>query len=87
MVVRKVVALNVVSKYELHALLCEVTSIMCITYLLSSIFLTYFYKYVKWGQGESGWLDYQSRNSQGILIHVLGMNPVYNNIESTKYLQ
>ena len=29
-----------------------------------------------------GICDYQSGNSQGILIHVLGMNPVFNAIAS-----
>jgi len=51
---RKVVALIVVSKYELNALICEITSIMCITYLLGSIFFTSFCKYLKWVSGKSG---------------------------------
>ena len=46
-VVRKVVAQIVISKCELYALLCEITSIMSITYLLGSIFFTSFCKYVK----------------------------------------
>ena len=46
-VVCKVVALLVVGKCELYALHCEITGIMCITYLLQSIFCTSFCKYVK----------------------------------------
>ena len=42
MVVRKVIALSVVSKCEICALHYEITSIICITYLLGSIFLTSF---------------------------------------------
>ena len=42
MVVRKVVALIVVSKFNFSALFYELTNIMCITYLLGSIFFTFF---------------------------------------------
>ena len=52
MVVRKVAVLIVVCKCDLYALLCEITSIMCITYLLGSIFITSFCKYVSWGRGR-----------------------------------
>jgi len=52
MVVREVVALIVLSKWELYALLCKILSIMCITYLLGSIFSTSFCKYAKWGSGK-----------------------------------
>ena len=53
MIVRKVVALIVVSKCELDVLLCEITNIMCITYLLGSIFFfTSFCEYVKWESGK-----------------------------------
>ena len=45
MVVRKIVVLIVFSKCELNALLCEIGSIMCITYLSGSIIFTYFLKY------------------------------------------
>ena len=37
---------------ELHVLLCEVRSIMCITYLIGFIFFTSFCKYVNWGSGK-----------------------------------
>ena len=78
MVVRNVVVLIVVSRRELYALLCEITSITCITYLLGSIFFTSFYKCVKWESGKK-WVFLTTsqgivRSSQGILIHVLGMN-------------
>ena len=75
MVVRKVVALNVVSKCDLYALLFEITSIMCITFLMGSIVFTSSCKYVKFFcQGKIGCFDYQSGKSQGILTHVSGMN-------------
>ena len=52
MVVDKVVALVVVSKCELyHFALCN-SNYMYISYLLVSIFFTYFCKYVKWGSGK-----------------------------------
>ena len=51
-VVHKVIALIVISKCELYALLCEIASIMHISYLLCSIFFTSFCKYVKWGSGK-----------------------------------
>ena len=44
MVVGKVVALIVISKCELYAVLCEITSIMCISYLLGSTFFASFCK-------------------------------------------
>ena len=73
MFVRKVVALIVVSKCELYALLCEITSKMCITFPLGSILsLLLFINMWDGVQGEVGALDYQSGNSQGISIHVLG---------------
>ena len=31
---------------------------------------------LNWGQGKVGAFDYRSGNSQGILIDVLGVNPV-----------
>ena len=76
MVVRIVIAMIVVGEYELYALLCEIASLMCITYLLDSIFFTSFCKSVKWGSGKVCVFDNQSENSQRLLIHVLGMNPV-----------
>ena len=48
MVVRKIFAHIVVSKFELSALLCEIASIVRITYPLGSIFFTSFCKYVNW---------------------------------------
>ena len=67
MVIWIVVVLVVVSRRELYALLCEIASIMCITYLLGSIFFTSFWKYETWGQGKVVVFDYQSRKSQGIV--------------------
>ena len=64
MVVRNVVVLIVVSRRELYALRCEITSITCITYLLGSIFFTSFYKYVKWESGKK-WVFLTT--SQGIV--------------------
>jgi len=85
-VVRRVVALFVLSKFELQALLCGITSIMCTTHLLGSIFFTYFCMW-NGGQGRSGcfWLPFRKKsgNSQEILIHVLGMNPINRAIRMT----
>ena len=68
MVVRKVVALSAVSKCEFYALPCEITSIICITYQLDSIFHTSFCKYVKWRPGkEENVFDFQSGKNQGIV--------------------
>ena len=64
MVFHKVIALIVVSKYDLSASPCEITSIMCITYLLGSIFFTSCCKYVKWGSRKK-WLFLTA--SQGIV--------------------
>ena len=76
MAVRKVVALIVVSKCELCALLCEITRTMWITYLLGSIFCTSSWKYVKWGSGKK-WMflstsQGKSGNSQGIVREYSG---------------
>ena len=53
MAVCKVIALIVVSNCELYHLALQNIKLMCITYLLGSIFLTSFCKYVKRGQGKS----------------------------------
>ena len=48
MVLRKVVVIIVDSKYELYALLFEITIIT----IMGSIFFTCFCKYMKWGSGK-----------------------------------
>ena len=72
--VRKVVALIVVTSCAFSALLCEVTSLMRTPYLLSSIFFTFLQICEKGAREKVSVFVYQSRNSQGILIHVFGMN-------------
>ena len=71
MAVCKVVVLIVVSKCVLYH-----SKYICTTYLLGSIFITSFYRYVKLELRKSGCFSYQSGNSPGILIHVLDMNQV-----------
>ena len=70
------VAQFAVSKCELYHFAWCYSKYMYITYLLGSIFSTCFFKYVKRGQGKKGDFDYQSGNSQGILIPTLGVSPV-----------
>ena len=54
MAVGKVVALFIVSKYELHTLLCEIRSIVCIVYLLGFHCLYFFLKFCQMGVREKG---------------------------------
>ena len=75
MTVCQVVALIVLSKCELSALRYEIASITCIAYLLGSILLSFVN--MRLGSGNSGCcslpVKVKSGNSQGVLIHVLGM--------------
>ena len=67
-VVRSVIAVIAVCKCELYALLCEITSLVCVTDLLGSVFLTSLCKCVKWGfRDKVGAFVYQSGKSQGIV--------------------
>ena len=59
MLVRKVITLIVISKCELYALLCEITNIVCSTYLLGSIFFTYCDKYMTLESAKNGSFDCQ----------------------------
>ena len=60
MAVRKVVVLIVVSERELYALFCDLTSIMCITYLLGPIFFTSFCNYRRFSiKPPGGLLSYK----------------------------
>ena len=72
--VREVVALYVVSKRELYDFAHCCSKYIYITFLLGLVFITYSFKYVKWGQGKVDVFYCQSGNSQGILFRVLGMN-------------
>ena len=80
MVVRKVVALIVVSKCELYNIALQTSKYMCITYLSGSIFFTFLQIYKIRVRDKSG-------DSKGNLIHSFGMNPVSHpsHIQTTLY--
>ena len=75
MVVHKFVALIFISKRELCALLCEATSIICINYLLGSIFFISFCKFVTCGcrKSVSFWLPV--RENSGNFDSRIGYEP------------
>ena len=77
--VRKVVDLIFFNKCELYHL--ALRNSKSITYYLGFIFFTSFGKYAKRKSGKMWVLfDYLSGNSQGTLIHVLGMNPDFSRL-------